>query len=119
MSLLLLSTFYFKLMVTIRNFYYNNINLSDFGKTLNFTAENVHWTKISPYLYIIEIFCGINICPCSDDYHRLYVIINTGQNIGRINISPVTARDENGGNSLQAKISGYALSQDKKKNTLR
>lgn len=54
------------------------------------------------YPCITEILCG-NVRSCSKDRHRLYVIINMGQKIRGIKISPMRAVDEKGENFLQAK----------------
>ena len=42
------------------------------------------------YPCITEIFSRMNFHLCSKDHHRLYVIINTGQKIHGIKISPMT-----------------------------
>ena len=57
-------------------------------------AENIQWG---------------NCCPCSKGRHRLHVIINTGQKIRGINISPMRAGGKKGENFLQTKISGYTV----------
>ena len=66
------------------------------------TAENLHWTKISPTT-------AVNFRPRGKDRHRLYVTINIGQKICRIKILPMKARDEKDEIFLQAKISGCIM----------
>ena len=60
------------------------------------TAENFRWTKIcpAPYPCITEIFHRIKFHPCGEDHHRHYVIINIGQKIHSIKISPMRAGGE-------------------------
>ena len=50
------------------------------------------------YLCIVEIFGGINFHQCGKGRHILYVIINTGQKIHVIKISPMRADGEIGEN---------------------
>ena len=72
-------------------------------------GENFHFkifTKPS-YLCTAETFSGINFRRCCKGHHILYVIINTGQNICVIKISPMRADGESGKNFPQAKISTY------------
>ena len=59
------------------------------------------------YLCIAEIFSGINFRQCSKGHHILNVIINTGQKIRAIKISPIRADGKIGENFLPAKISTF------------
>ena len=61
------------------------------------------------YLCIAEIFGGINFHQCGKGRHILNVIINTGQKIRTIKISPIRADGEIGENFLLAKISVYTV----------
>ena len=61
------------------------------------------------YLCIAEIFGGINFRQCGKGHHILCVIINTGQKIHVIKISPMRADGEIGKNFLLAKISAYMV----------
>ena len=77
-------------------------------------SQNIfRWTKISlspaTIAYIREIFSGIVFWPCGKDHHRLYEIVNMGQEICGIKISPMRAGGEKGKNFLHAKISGYTV----------
>ena len=67
-----------------------------------------NFTKPS-YLCIAEIFGGINFRQYGKGCHILNVIINTGQNICAIKISPIRADGEIGKNFLLAKISTYTV----------
>ena len=55
-------------------------------------------------------FGGINFRQCGKGRHILYVIINTGQKIRVIKISPMRADGKIGENFLLAKISAYTVS---------
>ena len=72
-------------------------------------AENFHWTKISPIPAITEIFAGINFRQCGNGRHIFCVIMNTGQKIRGIKISPMQAGGEIGEIFLLAKIFGYTV----------
>ena len=61
------------------------------------------------YLCIAEIFNGINFCQCGKGCHILNVIINTGQKICMIKISPIRADGKISQNFLLAKISTYTV----------
>ena len=61
------------------------------------------------YLCIAEIFSETNFCQCSKGCHILNVIINTGQKIHAIKISPRRADGEIGESFLLAKISAYTV----------
>ena len=61
----------------------------------------------------IPLYCrnigGINFCQCGKGRHILYVIINTGQKIHVIKISPMRADGKIGENFLLVKISAYGI----------
>ena len=61
------------------------------------------------YPCITEIFTGINFRQCGKGRHILCVIINTGQKIHRIKISPMQAGGEIGETFLLAKIFSYTV----------
>ena len=61
------------------------------------------------YLCIAEIFGDIIFHQCGKGHHILYVIINTGQKIHVIKISPMRADGEIGENFLLEKISVYTV----------
>ena len=53
--------------------------------------QHFRWTKILPTPASAEIFSGINFGRCSKGCHILNIIINTGQKIRAIKISPTRA----------------------------
>ena len=63
------------------------------------------------YFCIAEIFCGIYFRQCGKGPHILNVMINTGQKIHAIKISPIRADCEIGETFLLAKISAYAVDE--------
>ena len=75
--------------------------------TTKFSLDK-NFTKPS-YLCIAEIFGGIHFRQCCKGHHILNVIINTGQTIRAIKISPIKANGEIGKNFLLAKISTYTV----------
>ena len=74
----------------------------------NKISLNKNFAKLS-YLCIAEIFGGINFRQCCEGRHILNVIINTGQKIHAIKISPIRADGKIGENFLLAKISVYTI----------
>ena len=73
-------------------------------------CENFRMTKISPTPDTCRNIWWNKFSPCGKGCHILYVIINTGQKIRVIKISPIRASGEIGENFLLAKISVYTVS---------
>ena len=66
----------------------------------SFCSMRIISPNVLSYPCITEIFSRINFCPCGcgKGCHRLYVIINEGRKIHKIQISPMRAggqKDEN------------------------
>ena len=87
--------------------YHSNVYVPFYCICENFRLINI--LPSSANLCIAEVFDGINFCQCVKGRHILYVIINTGQRIHLISISPVRADGEIDENFLLPKASVYTL----------